>query len=58
MLIEVESGTYTGRAHGHNGYFAGDFSETPFQWSRLYTQGALTRVEPATSAVQSASAAA
>lgn len=26
MLIEVESGTYTGSAHRHNGYYAGDFS--------------------------------
>lgn len=40
MLIEVESGTYTGSAHRHNGYYAGDFSETPFQWSRLYASGA------------------
>lgn len=47
MLIEVESGTYTGSAHRHNGYYAGDFSETPFQWSRLYAQGAVAQVEPA-----------
>lgn len=45
MLIEVESGTYTGSAHRHNGYYAGDFSETPFQWSRLYANGAVAQVE-------------
>jgi len=25
-IIEQESGTYTGRVHPHNGYYAGDFS--------------------------------
>ena len=25
-VIEQESGTYTGRRHPHNGYYAGDFS--------------------------------
>jgi hypothetical protein len=25
ILIEQESGTYTGRPHPHNGYYAGDF---------------------------------
>ena len=30
LLIEEESGTYNGRIrHSHNGYYAGDFSETP-----------------------------
>jgi hypothetical protein len=29
MLIEEESGTYTGRYHPHNGYYAGDFSRRP-----------------------------
>ena len=24
--VETESGTYSGRVHPHNGYFAGDFS--------------------------------
>ncbi len=26
IYIEVESGTYSGRVHPHNGYYAGDFS--------------------------------
>ena len=26
LVIEEESGTYTGRMHAHNGYYAGDFS--------------------------------
>ena len=26
IFIEEESGTYTGRVHPHNGYYAGDFS--------------------------------
>jgi hypothetical protein len=25
-IIEQESGTYIGRVHPHNGYYAGDFS--------------------------------
>ena len=25
IVIEEESGTYSGRAHPHNGYYAGDF---------------------------------
>jgi hypothetical protein len=25
FLIEEEAGTYTGRTHPHNGYWAGDF---------------------------------
>ena len=30
MLIEEESGTYTALfRHPHNGYYAGDFSQTP-----------------------------
>jgi hypothetical protein len=28
ISIEQESGTFTGRVHPHNGYYAGDF-ETP-----------------------------
>jgi len=24
--VEMESGTYSGRVHPHNGYYAGDFS--------------------------------
>jgi hypothetical protein len=31
-FVEEESGTYTARfQHSHNGYYAGDFSQTP--WS-------------------------
>ena len=45
MLIEVETGTYTGQPRKHNGYYAGDFSDTPFQWSPLYAQGVVTPVE-------------
>lgn len=26
LVIEEESGTYTGYLHPHNGYYAGDFS--------------------------------
>jgi hypothetical protein len=26
IFIEQESGTWTGRIHRHNGYYAGDFS--------------------------------
>lgn len=32
LIIEEESGTYTGRArHEHNGYYAGDFSGQPLR---------------------------
>jgi hypothetical protein len=31
LLVEDESGTYTARfQHPHNGYYAGDFSQTPW----------------------------
>jgi hypothetical protein len=43
LLVQQESGTYTGRIrHSHNGYFAGDFSQTPRSGSGLgvaYAQG-------------------
>lgn len=29
FTIEEESGTYTGSRHRHNGYYAGDFSQSP-----------------------------
>jgi hypothetical protein len=29
FTIEEESGTYTGSRRRHNGYYAGDFSQTP-----------------------------
>ncbi len=36
LFIEEESGSYTARfQHPHNGYYAGDFSQTPPVRSRL-----------------------
>ena len=36
LLIEEESGTYIGRIrHRHNGYYAGDLSQTPPSGSEL-----------------------
>jgi hypothetical protein len=36
LFIEEESGTYTARSrHPHNGYYAGDFSRTPWSGSEL-----------------------
>ena len=29
LIIEVETGTYVGSPHPHNGYYAGDFSRFP-----------------------------
>ena len=29
-IIEQESGTFTGRLHPHNGYYAGDFSDPSY----------------------------
>lgn len=29
LVIEEESGTWTGWIHPHNGYYAGDFSDVP-----------------------------
>jgi hypothetical protein len=29
ITIEEESGTFTGRVHPHNGYYAGDFTSLP-----------------------------
>jgi hypothetical protein len=37
MMIEEETGTYSGRTtYSHNGYSAGDFSNVPFTWTKLY----------------------
>jgi hypothetical protein len=36
--VEVETGTYSGRVHPHNGYYAGDFSSS----SRATGRGART----------------
>ena len=42
LLIEEESGTYTGRIrHRHNGYYAGDFS----QRSRFGSELRVSRTE-------------
>jgi hypothetical protein len=42
--VEQDSGTYSPRsAHQHNGYYAGDFSSTPFNPPDLRTLLALTR---------------
>ena len=30
-IIEQESGTFTGRLHQHNGYYAGDFSDPSYE---------------------------
>jgi hypothetical protein len=29
MIIETESGTFTGKHNSHDGYYAGDFSDLP-----------------------------
>ena len=34
-FIEQEAGTYTGFRHQHNGYYAGDFSQTSRSGSEL-----------------------
>ena len=31
IIIEEESGTWSGLRHKHNGYYAGDFSDAPFR---------------------------
>ena len=37
LFIEEESGTYTARSrHPHNGYYAGDFSQTSWSGSELH----------------------
>ena len=36
MMIEEETGTYSGQAHAHYGYSAGDFKDVPFTWTKLY----------------------
>ena len=37
LVIEQESGTYTARfRHPHNGYYAGDFSQTSRSGSELH----------------------
>lgn len=46
LTIEEESGTYTGRLRRHNGYYAGDFSQTPMATAEELS--ALTRLRPPT----------
>ncbi|MGW1343048.1 hypothetical protein ACWCOV_18495 [Kribbella sp. NPDC002412] len=29
LIVEIETGTWTGSLHPHNGYYAGDFSDAP-----------------------------
>jgi len=29
LIIETESGTFTGKSNPHNGYYAGDFGDLP-----------------------------
>ena len=29
LIVESESGTWTGKHNSHNGYYAGDFSDVP-----------------------------
>ena len=33
LVFEIESGTYSGQARQHNGYYAGDFRES-YSWAR------------------------
>ena len=44
-IIEEETGTYRGKQHPHNGYYAGDFSGQPFNAPDLRIH--LTRLEAA-----------
>ena len=45
MLIESESGTWTGTQNAHNGYYAGDFSDSPrLPQSRLTAMTSLYQV--------------
>ena len=36
LIIEQEQGTYVGSRHAHNGYYAGDFSQTRPLSERLW----------------------
>jgi hypothetical protein len=45
MIIESESGTWTGAQNSHNGYYAGDFGDTPrLPQSRLAAMTTLYQV--------------
>jgi hypothetical protein len=46
FTIEEESGTYTGSRRRHNGYYAGDFSQTPMLTASELS--ALARLRPPT----------
>jgi hypothetical protein len=43
--VETESGTYSGRVHPHNGYYAGDFSSHRAGCG-TYASGAAQREQP------------
>ena len=50
-IIEFESGTYTSKdVHPHNGYYAGDFSSTPFKQPDLTALLTLSVVAPSVAA--------
>jgi hypothetical protein len=42
-IIEEESGTFHERRHRHDGYYAGDFSDVPFQSLAMNTGWSTTR---------------
>lgn len=44
FTIEEDSGTVSGTSHGHNGYYAGDFSGSPLPTPS--TLAALARLRP------------
>jgi hypothetical protein len=47
MIVEEESGTYPARfSHPHNGYYAGDFSQTSRSGSELRTSSVERRDLP------------
>lgn len=43
MMIEEETGTYTGPTHTYHGYSAGDFTDVPFTWTKLYPRSCRCR---------------
>ena len=57
LLIEEESGTYSGRIrHPHNGYYAGDFSQSPRAWQWWRTDGANPSIDQPAGYVATSSA--
>jgi hypothetical protein len=47
IVIEEESGTYSGRVHPHNGYYAGDFTTRPYVEPTAWRSPVVTK-QPAT----------